>query len=151
MLGHFPTGVAVVTGRCADGPVGLTIQSFMALSLDPAMILVSIDRTSKSWPLIAEQSRFVVNVLSTEQEALALAFAKSGGPKFDGVLWAPGPITGAPILEGSLSWVECEVQDTFDGGDHHIVTARVVDLGADADPSKHPLVFLRSRFARLHP
>jgi 3-hydroxy-9,10-secoandrosta-1,3,5(10)-triene-9,17-dione monooxygenase reductase component len=141
--------VAIVTANCANGPVGLTIQSVMALSLNPAMILVSIDRNSTSWPLIAEQSRFVVNVLSTGQEELARSFAKSGGPKFDGVDWVPGPRTGAPILKDSLAWIECEIQDTFDGGDHRIVTARVIGLGADADPSTQPLLFLRSRFARV--
>jgi 3-hydroxy-9,10-secoandrosta-1,3,5(10)-triene-9,17-dione monooxygenase reductase component len=149
VLGHFPTGVAVVTGCCADGPIGLTIQSVMALSLDPALVLVSIDRKSTSWPVIAEGSRFVVNVLAEGQHELALAFAKSGGAKFTAVPWTPGPRTAAPILGGVLAWVECVIRDTFDGGDHDIVTAHVVGLGVDTTPPAAPLVFLRSRFTRV--
>lgn len=150
VLGHFPTGVAVVAGIAADGtPVGLTIQSFMALSLDPALVLVSIDRRSTSWPSIAETGRFVVNVLSSEQESIAKAFARSGGPKFDGVAWTPGACTGAPIIAGAQAWVECRVWQAYDGGDHEIVAANVAGLGAIADPNSHPLVFFRSKFPRF--
>ncbi len=150
VLGQFPTGVAVVTGLDRDGvPVGLTIQSFMALSLDPAMVLVSIDRRSTSWPAIAESGQFVVNVLSTEQEGIAMSFARSGGPKFDGVEWTAATSTGAPVIVGSQAWVECQVWQTYDGGDHEIVAAHVASLGASADPNSHPLVFFRSKFPRF--
>ncbi|MGH7292825.1 MAG: flavin reductase family protein, partial [Myxococcota bacterium] len=126
VLGHFPTGVAVVAGIAYDGgPVGLTIQSFMALSLDPPMVLVSIDRRSTSWPPIAEGGQFVVNVLSSQQEDIAKSFARSGGPKFDGVSWTPGASTGAPIITDCQAWVECRVWQIYDGGDHEIVAAQV--------------------------
>jgi 3-hydroxy-9,10-secoandrosta-1,3,5(10)-triene-9,17-dione monooxygenase reductase component len=150
VLGHFPTGVAIVTGMTkGGGAVGLTIQSFMALSLDPPMVLVSIDRGSTSWPAIAESGRFVVNILSAEQEDIAKSFARSGGSKFDGVEWAPGSLTGAPVIADCQAWVECHVWQVYDGGDHEIVAARVSDLGASDDPHSHPLVFFRSKFARF--
>lgn len=149
VLGHFPTGVTVITGAGPDGPVGLTIQSFMSLSLDPALILISIDHKSKSWPVIAEGSKFAVNVLSAGQEGVAMAFARSGGPKYEGVEWTPGPRTGAPLLQGAQAWIECEIWRTYDGGDHEIIVGSVLDLSASADPESHPLLFTRSKFAQL--
>ena len=147
VLGHFPTGVAVITG--AEGPVGLTVQSFMALSLDPPLILLAVDRSSTSWPRIAAQRRFAVNVLSGHQQDIALGFARSGGPKFDGVDWQPGGQTAAPLIAGALAWIECEIWHTYDGGDHEIVAASVLNLRADTDPDRHPLLFCRSRFSRI--
>jgi 3-hydroxy-9,10-secoandrosta-1,3,5(10)-triene-9,17-dione monooxygenase reductase component len=150
VLGHFPTGVAVVAGIDRGGqPVGLTIQSFMALSLDPAMVLVSIDRRSTSWPAIAQTGHFVVNILSNHQEAIARSFARSGGPKFDGVSCTPAAHTGTPIIDGCQAWVECRSWQVYDGGDHEIVAAHVASLGAITDPDSHPLVFFRSKFPRF--
>jgi flavin reductase (DIM6/NTAB) family NADH-FMN oxidoreductase RutF len=149
VLGQFPTGVVVVTGAGSQGPVGLTIQSFMALSLDPAMVLVSIDRKSTSWPAIRESGRFAVNIMSSQQEAIARSFAQSGGPKFADVTWFPGEHTGAPVITGCQAWLECEVDALHAGGDHEIVTAHVLTLGSVDDPQSHPLVYFRSRFPRF--
>jgi flavin reductase (DIM6/NTAB) family NADH-FMN oxidoreductase RutF len=149
VLGHFPTGVAIVTGTGPQGPVGLTIQSFMALSLEPAMVLVSIDRRSTSWPAIRASGMFVVNILSSRQEAVARAFAKSGEPKFTDVQWLPGARTGAPVIGDCPAWVECKVGEIFAGGDHEIVTAHVLALSSIDDPQSHPLVYFRSKFPRL--
>lgn len=151
VLGYFPTGVVVVTGLGGDGaPAGLTAQSFMSLSVDPPLVLLSVARTSASWPVIAASGRLAVNVLSARQGELALAFARSGAAarKFDGVAWQGGPVTGAPLLDGAVAWIEAEVWQTYDGGDHEIVTARVLNLAAAPD-SRHPLLFFRSGFSRL--
>ncbi|MCW1824423.1 MULTISPECIES: flavin reductase family protein [Mycolicibacterium] len=149
VLGHFPTGVVVVTGMADGLPRGFTVQSFMALSLEPPLILLSIDRNSTSWPKIAAGTKFAVNVMAGHQQELALSFAKSGGPKFDGVEWYPGPMTAAPLLTGCQAWVECEIWQRYDGGDHEIIAARVLGLRAGDDPSSHPLLFLRSKFPQL--
>lgn len=150
ILGHFPTGVAVVTGAGdGSGPVGLTIQSFMALSLEPSLILVSIDRESTSWPAIAAGGHFAVNILAAGQQDIAVAFARSGGPKFDGIDWATGESSGAPLIAGCQAWVECVTWRTYDGGDHEIVAAQVLALRACDDPQSHPLVFFRSKFPQL--
>ncbi len=147
VLGHFPSGVVVVTGRCDDGPAGLTVQSFTALSLQPPMILLSIDRKSTTWPRIAATGKFAVNILAQGQEAVAMAFAKSGADKFAGIDWAPGEATGAPLLRGCQAWIEAETAAVHDGGDHVIVTADVRSLRADSDVA--PLIFFRSAFHRL--
>ncbi|MGE2732168.1 flavin reductase family protein [Mycolicibacterium vaccae] len=148
VMGNFPTGVVVVTGMSDGVPVGLTVQSFMSLSLDPPMVLLSVDRKSTTWPLIAAGARFAVNVMASDQQAVALAFAKSGTDKFAGMRWDLAPVTGAPLLSGCQAWVEAQVVDTFDGGDHVIVTADVLSMRPGDDGSE-PLVFFRSNFRRL--
>ena len=150
VLGHFPTGVAVVTGPGdGQGPVGLTIQSFMALSLEPSLILISIDRASTSWPTIAAGGQFAVNILATDQRDVALVFARQGGSKFDEINWEAGQSSGAPLIAGCQAWVECAIRRTYDGGDHEIVVAQVLALRACDDPQSHPLVFFRSKFPQL--
>ena len=90
VLGHFATGVTIVTALEDGVPVGFTCQSFAALSLDPPMVLLAPARSSTSWPRIAKAGAFCVNILDEHQEALCRAFAVSGGDKFDGVGWRPG-------------------------------------------------------------
>ncbi len=147
VLGHFATGITVVTALEDGVPVGFTCQSFAALSLDPAMVLLAPARSSTSWPRIAQAGAFCVNILEEHQEALCRAFAVSGGEKFDGVGWKPG-ITGSPVIDGSLAVIECRLGDIFDGGDHELVIGHVVamDIGEGA-----PLLFYRSGFGRFAP
>ncbi len=149
VMGNFPTGVVVVSGLADGTPVGLTVQSFMSLSLDPPMILLSVDRKSTSWPLIAATGKFAVNVMAADQQAVALTFAKSGTDKFAEMRWAPGAETGVPLIEGSHTWIEAQVADTFDGGDHVIITADVLSMQLAQDERSEPLVFFRSSFRQL--
>jgi 3-hydroxy-9,10-secoandrosta-1,3,5(10)-triene-9,17-dione monooxygenase reductase component len=147
VLGHFATGVTIVTAMEDGAPVGFTCQSFAALSMDPPMVILAPARSSTSWPRIAKAGSFCVNILEEHQEALSRAFAVSGGDKFDGVGWWPG-VTGSPVLEGSLAVVECRLGDIFDGGDHELVTGHVVatEIGQGS-----PLLFYRSGFGRFIP
>jgi 3-hydroxy-9,10-secoandrosta-1,3,5(10)-triene-9,17-dione monooxygenase reductase component len=147
VLGHFATGVTIVTALEDGEPVGFTCQSFAALSLDPPMVILAPSRSSTSWPRIREAGAFCVNILEEHQEALSRTFAVSGGDKFDGVGWKQG-LTGAPVLEGSLATVECRLGEIFEGGDHELVTGLVVamDLGEGG-----PLLFYRSGFGRFVP
>ena len=147
VLGHFATGVTIVTALEDGEPVGFTCQSFAALSLDPPMVILAPSRSSTSWPRIREAGAFCVNILEEHQEALSRTFAVSGGDKFDGIGWKPG-LTGAPVLEGSLAMVECRLGEIFDCGDHELVTGLVVamDVGEGG-----PLLFYRSGFGRFVP
>ena len=147
VLGHFATGVTIVTALEDGEPVGFTCQSFAALSLDPPMVILAPSRSSTSWPRIREAGAFCVNILEEHQEALSRTFAVSGGDKFDGIGWKPG-LTGAPVLEGSLAMVECRLGEIFDGGDHELVTGLVVamDVGEGG-----PLLFYRSGCGRFVP
>ncbi|HEV7870413.1 MAG TPA: flavin reductase family protein, partial [Modestobacter sp.] len=91
VLGHFVSGVTVVTAMGADGPLGFTCQSFSSLSLDPPLVAFAPARTSTTWPRLREAGRFCVNVLAEEQSDLSRQFARSGTDKFAGVSWAPSP------------------------------------------------------------
>ena len=144
-LGHFATGVTVVTAMEDGEPVGFSCQSFSALSLDPPMVLLAPAKSSTSWPRIARAGSFCVNILGEHQEAVCLAFAVSGGDKFDGVGWTPG-VTGSPVLDGALAVIECHLGDIFDGGDHELVTGHVVSLDIGEGG---PLLFYRSGFGRF--
>jgi 3-hydroxy-9,10-secoandrosta-1,3,5(10)-triene-9,17-dione monooxygenase reductase component len=142
VLAHFATGVTIVTAMEEQGPVGFTCQSFTSLSLDPPLVALAPAKSSTSWPKIAEAGAFCVNILSESQEAVCRNFAVSGGDKFAGVGWETG-VTGAPILTGSLAWIECELGIIHDAGDHELVTGRVLDIGIGEG---RPLLFYRSGF-----
>lgn len=146
VLGHFATGVTVVTGMDGDDPVGFTCQAFASLSLDPPLVVVSPGKSSTSWPRIAKVGRFCVNILSEAQEALSRDFAASGGDKFDGVGWRPAG-NGSPILQDVLAWVECTLLRTHDAGDHELIVGEVHDMGVD--PKGRPLLYYRGGFGRF--
>jgi 3-hydroxy-9,10-secoandrosta-1,3,5(10)-triene-9,17-dione monooxygenase reductase component len=143
VLGHFCSGVTVVTAMVGDEPAGFTCQSFSALSLDPPQVLLCPSRRSTSWPAIRTAETFCINVLSSGQRDLSDRFAKSGGPKFAGVQWRPAE-RGAPILEGVAAWFEVALTAEHDGGDHLIAVGGLLDFGSD--PVTEPLVFHRSRY-----
>ncbi len=143
VLGHFVSGIVVVTAAGADGPLGFTCQSFSSLSLDPPLVSLAPARTSATWPRIRAAGAFCVNVLAAEHEDLSAAFARSGVDKFAGVAWTPGP-SGAPVLDGVSAWMDCALWAEYDGGDHTIAVGRVRDLGAD--PSRPPLLYYRGRY-----
>ncbi|GGJ42833.1 flavin reductase family protein [Streptomyces brasiliensis] len=143
VLGNFISGVTIVTGMHEDQPVGLACQSFSALSLDPPLVLFCVAKSSSTWPRIEAAGQFAVNVLSDHQVAVCKQFGRPGPDKFEGVAWQPAGRTGSPIIDGVVGWVECETEAVIEGGDHWIVTGRVVDL--DAYP-RDPLTFFRGSF-----
>lgn len=148
VLGHFATGVTVITAVADGEPVGFTCQSFSSLSLDPPLVTFAPQRTSTTWPRIRGAGRFCANVLAEGQEELARRFARTGTDKFAGVRWSTSP-SGCPVLDDVLAWVDCEVLRELDGGDHVLVLGRVLDL-AVLGPAP-PLLFFQGRFASLRP
>jgi flavin reductase (DIM6/NTAB) family NADH-FMN oxidoreductase RutF len=145
VLGHFASGVTVVTAMEEGEPVGFTCQSFTSLSLDPPLVALAPAKSSTSWPRIAQAGAFCVNILSDRQEALCRDFAVSGGDKFAGVPWHLGA-AGTPVLDGVLAWAECELGIIHDAGDHELVTGRVLHLGIG---DGGPLLFYRGGFGRF--
>lgn len=143
VLGHFVTGIAVITAGGPDGPLGFTCQSFSSLSLDPPLVSFCPARTSTTWPRIRSVGTFCVNVLAAGHQDVSGAFARSGTDKFAGVGWTASP-SGAPVLDGVSAWIDCTLYAEHDGGDHTIAVGRVHDLGADA--SRAPLLFYRGRY-----
>jgi 3-hydroxy-9,10-secoandrosta-1,3,5(10)-triene-9,17-dione monooxygenase reductase component len=147
VLGHFASGVTVVTALTGDGPAGFTCQSFSSLSLDPPLVAFAPARTSQTWPALRAIGRFCVNVLAEGQDAVSRNFARSGAEKFAGVRWSPSA-HGSPVLDGVVAWIDGELWAEYDGGDHSIVVARVLDLGAE--PERRPLLFHRGSYGLLH-
>jgi flavin reductase (DIM6/NTAB) family NADH-FMN oxidoreductase RutF len=124
VMAGVATPVSVVTASAGGRPHGTTVSAFASLSMDPPMVLVSLDRASDLLALVREAGGFGVNVLGADQSALALAFARKGSDKFDGVPW--GTDHGLPRLQGAPGWLACEVAGLVDGGDHVIALGVVV-------------------------
>jgi 3-hydroxy-9,10-secoandrosta-1,3,5(10)-triene-9,17-dione monooxygenase reductase component len=146
ILGHFCSGLTVITAATPNGPAGFTCQSFSSLSLDPPMISFSPARTSSTWPALRAVGRFCINILPAEQSALSSKFARSGTDKFDGVAHHESPL-GNPILDHALAWIDCELHEEFDGGDHTIVVGLVKALHANSDAE--PLLFFKGAYAQM--
>jgi len=148
VLGHFPTGVTVVTGLDASGkPHGITIGSFVSVSLDPPLVGFLPGKSSRSWPSIAESGNFCVNILGSGQDDLCWRFAKEpvegDEGKFAGIDWKPSG-TGSPILPGVVGWIDCRVDAVLEGGDHWFVEGRVLDM-AHAEQVDGAMVFFRGK------
>jgi 3-hydroxy-9,10-secoandrosta-1,3,5(10)-triene-9,17-dione monooxygenase reductase component len=146
VLGHFCTGVTVITSVDDSGPIGFAAQSFHALSLDPPLVSLSPAKTSTTWPKIRATGSFCVNILSDVQQDVSQRFAVSGGDKFDGLDWTLSD-RQLPLIDGSVAHVECEIESEYDGGDHVIVIGRVLSLSFADDAS--PLVFYRGVYHNL--
>ncbi len=144
VLGHFPTGVTVITaGTTAETRVGLAVGSFFSISLDPALVGFCAGQNSSSWPKIKELGQFCVNILAADQEEVCRVFASKAPDKFEGMGYKPAPFSGAPLLEGVLAWIDCELDTVHPAGDHDIVVAAVHDLTVAREGD--PLVFFRRR------
>lgn len=146
VLGHFASGVTVITAVHEGTPVGFACQSFTSLSLDPPLVTFAPARTSTSWPRIRAAGRFCANVLAADQADLCRAFAARGGEKFAGLDWRRSG-GGSPILADVLAWVDATLEAEYDGGDHAIVVGRVLDLQVVRDSP--PLVFHRGGYRTL--
>lgn len=143
VLGHFCTGVAVITGHDRAGPYGFACQSVTSVSLDPPYVSFCPAATSSSWPVIRETGRVCINVLAADQHALCARFAVSGGDKFEGLAFSRGA-NGAPALPGTLATIEADVEFEHVAGDHTIVVARVT--GLHAHEGREPLLFYRGGY-----
>lgn len=142
-LGHFATGVTVVSCDADDGPHGATVNAFMAVSLNPPLVQVSLDRRSTACAYLAERP-FVVNVLAGDQHMLALHFA--GQPQAVAVGWRGD--YAIPALEGCIAYVSCLPWRTYDGGDHLLVLGEVQHCEFHAGS---PLIFYRGKFRDMGP
>lgn len=142
-LGQYATGVTIVTASDGSRHVGVTANSFSSVSLDPPLVLWSIDRKSSSLEVFMATSHFAINVLAHSQTDLSTRFSRTSDEKFDGVRWEPGA-GGAPLLAGAAVQFECEREFEYDGGDHLIMVGRVRRY---ARYEREPLVFAKGRYA----
>jgi flavin reductase (DIM6/NTAB) family NADH-FMN oxidoreductase RutF len=149
VLGKFATGVTVVAaGR--DAPCGMTANAFTSVSILPPLVLVCVNRSAAVHQAVLESGSFAVSVLSAHQEQVARYFASHSRPRgpaeFDSVDWSPGPSTGSPVINGALAWLDCDLADSYDGGDHVIFIGSVRDSGTG--PAHDALLFFGGDFHR---
>jgi flavin reductase (DIM6/NTAB) family NADH-FMN oxidoreductase RutF len=146
VLGHFASGVTLVTTCDADGrATGLTASAFTSVSLEPPLILVCIDHKSQSHGPLVEGGRFAVNILTVDQEPLSRKFATTRLDKFDGVAYRLSAL-GLPIITDALACLECVTVSTHVEGDHTILVGRVEDASSG---DGHPLLYFRGQYHRL--
>jgi 3-hydroxy-9,10-secoandrosta-1,3,5(10)-triene-9,17-dione monooxygenase reductase component len=151
ILGHFATGVTVVTTLEGDRPSGITVNALSSVSLEPALVMVALDRRRFITPTVRRIGRFAVNVLAEDQQPLSDCFAGAdvtpGREAFCGAAWTPGP-TGLPLLDGALANLECTVVQTFSAGDHDLFIGQVDTLAATGRATG-PLLFYRREYLSI--
>jgi len=148
VMGRFATGVTVVATCDGSQRFGLTVNAFCSVSLDPPLVLVCVERTSRVHPLLLKSRVFAVSFLTEEQEHLSTCFAGNSDGRFEDFCHASShvAVTGAPVLDAALGFVDCRVVDVFPGGDHDIFIGHVEALGGIED---RPLLYYRSHYTRL--
>ncbi|QUD90192.1 flavin reductase family protein [Phenylobacterium montanum] len=147
VMGHYPTGVSVVTSTTAEGePIGMTVGTFTSVSLDPPLIGFFPDKRSTSWPKIAATGRFCVNILAQDQELICRKFSGGDRDRFSDVVHRL-TANGMPILDGAVAWIDCDLYSVQEAGDHFFVLGEVRAITAERAES--PLIFLRGKFGRV--
>jgi flavin reductase len=147
VFGRFATGVTVLAaGR--DMPRGMTANSFASVSLTPPLVLVCVHHTAAIHQAVVDAQSFSVSILSARQEHVARYFADRTRPRgrqeFDVIGWTPGPNTGAPLLHGTLAWIECSLKAAYEGGDHSIFLGEV--LASETGIAREALLFFDGKF-----
>ncbi|MFQ6398745.1 flavin reductase family protein [Nocardia sp. KC 131] len=149
VLGHFPTGVTAITSLDDNGkPVGMAVGSFTSVSLDPPLVAFLPDRSSTTFPIVRENGRFCVNVLSSRQHAVCRALSRRGPDKFSDISWSP-TATGLPRITDALAWIDCRIDAVHEAGDHYIAIGRVDALELDA--IEDPLIFFQGGYRAFGP
>ncbi len=151
VMGHFVTGVTVVTTISDGRPQGITVNALSSVSLDPPLVVVALDRRRYITPLVHASGQFAVNVLGEHQQGLADCFAgalvEPGRERFCGAAWSPG-VSGMPLLEGAIATLECTVVGSHPIGDHDLFIGKVEALHND-EHHPQPLLYYRRRYLRV--
>lgn len=148
VLGHYPTGVAVVTATVDGNPVGMVVGSFTSVSLDPPLVAFLPARSSSSFDRLKQSAVFCVNVLAADQEDICRQFAMKSGDKFAGMDWTRSP-NGSPIIPGCVAWIDCDVESITEAGDHYFVLGRTTAL--EISTPVLPLLFFQGGYGRFAP
>ncbi|WP_395606498.1 flavin reductase family protein [Pseudomonas sp. B22129] len=147
-LGHYASGITVITSQVDGEPIGFTCQSFYSVSVSPPLVSFSVMCSSASYPKIRRAGRFAVNILSGEQVGISNRFARRGTDKWQGVDWQASPL-GNPIIGGSLHWLDCEIHAEHVAGDHLIVIGEVKALNLQEAAATQPLLYFKGQYCNL--
>ncbi|MDV7888923.1 flavin reductase family protein [Pseudomonas aeruginosa] len=147
-LGHYASGITVITSNIDDEPIGFTCQSFYSVSMSPPLVSFSVKSNSYSYPKIRQAGRFAVNILSGEQVKISNQFARQSTDKWHGVKWQVSPL-GNPLIVGSLHWLDCEIYAEHAAGDHLIVIGEVKALNLQEAAATQPLLYFKGQYCNL--
>lgn len=149
ILGHYPTGVCVVTAVEPDGTsAGMVVGSFTSVSLHPPLVAFFPDKKSTSWPRIERAGRFCVNILADNQEEICRIFSRPSENRFADIAHRLSD-GGSPILDGALAWIDCTLHAVHEAGDHYIVLGEVQALNTERDG--RPLLFFKGKYGQFAP
>jgi flavin reductase (DIM6/NTAB) family NADH-FMN oxidoreductase RutF len=148
-VGHYASGITIITGHDDQGSIGFTCQSFYSVSVDPPLVSFSVMKASTTYPRIRDAGTFTVNILSRDQEAVSNQFARRGTDKWADIQWSR-TAQDNPILDRSLAWLDCTIWAEHDAGDHLVVLGRVIGLGTSPGDRPDPLLYFRGRYRSLH-
>lgn len=151
VMGHFVTGVSVVTALDGETPQGITVNALSSVSLQPPLVMVALDRRRFITPTVRRAGRYAVNILAETQQAMSDCFAGApvspGREAFCGAAWHAGA-TGLPLIDGAVASLECTVVQTFSAGDHDLFIGRV-DALVNEEQHPQPLLYYRRRYLRI--
>ncbi|WP_369990824.1 flavin reductase family protein [Pseudomonas xanthosomatis] len=147
-LGHYASGITVITSLIDGQPLGFTCQSFYSVSMSPPLVSFGVMSSSASYPAIRKAGRFAVNILSGEQVGVSNQFARRGTDKWQGVQWQASPL-GNPLIAGSLHWLDCEIHAEHAAGDHLIVIGEVKALNVEEPTAAQPLLYFKGQYCNL--
>lgn len=145
-VGHFATGVVVLTSMEDQTPVGMTVQSFTSVSLDPLLVGLVVSRNSSSWARIEATGQVCINILASDQAHVSQRFAQPVTDRFEGVAWHRSA-HGLPVLGNVMAWLDCDIQSTHPAGDHDMVLCAVRDLAVTR--TTEPLLFYRGTYSTI--
>ncbi|MEN0106480.1 MAG: flavin reductase family protein [Pseudomonas sp.] len=147
-LGHYASGITVITTHANGEPIGFTCQSFYSVSVSPPLVSFSVMASSASYPRIRQAGRFAVNILAGEQVQISNQFARKGTDKWHGIEWQASPL-GNPLIAGSLHWLDCEIHAEHAAGDHLIVIGEVKALSRQDGLATQPLLYFKGQYCNL--
>ena len=149
-LGHYASGVTVISAQADNELVGFTCQSFYSVSMSPPLISFSVMSSSRSYPLIRQAGRFAVNILAANQTHISNQFAQRGADKWLGVDWQYS-VQGNPLIDGCLYWIECELYAEHLVGDHFIVIGEVKEIRSQEASLVKPLLYFKGQYCSIYP
>ncbi|KAA1176080.1 flavin reductase family protein [Marinobacter salinexigens] len=147
-LGHYASGITVITSLIDGEQIGFTCQSFYSVSTSPPLVSFSVKASSYSYPKIRRAGRFAVNILSGEQAEISNQFARQGSDKWHGVEWQKSPL-GNPVIAGCLHWLDCDIHAEHAAGDHLIVIGEVKALNLQETDASQPLLYFKGQYCNL--
>ncbi|KJZ09398.1 flavin reductase [Halomonas sp. S2151] len=147
-LGHYASGITIITTQLDEEPIGFTCQSFYSVSMDPPLVSFSVKAGSYSYPRIRQAGRFAVNILSRDQASLSNQFARQGDDKWRGIDWRPSP-SGNPVIADCLYWLGCQIHAEHAAGDHLIVIGEVKALKPGVTKPAPPLLYYQGQYRGL--